>query len=681
MSSTEETTLRYSSCTPHRPKTRYHIVFEDFVDICVDIYNAHALRAFENATNQRIAYLRETYGIPETCLPHEDDLWVSMPYRALEVLTLKAVTKSTCQRILAEEAVEDMPPSLIELGFIRRRFAARRTNESRKRPLTTIYKDSDGEFILVDESGSFIDLDGLEQSAMMYGFGLVERQYLYCIEAVNTAIAALDYLEPPQPLPRCDEPTIRRCVPRPQKSSAATKEAAQETTSRDAQCDANRRSARTVARRGTNPYAISVNPHDSTDLADMSRAAHKNLLKMEKPVKQLHGPLYRDAIDATALRTATLTPETIIGLSSSILDVPAKPGEDDEEALQRWLADWYEPAVRLIAATSDLSGVLAWERIDLTMRYMATPGSPSWWQRGKESGLDWRKTKAPVTLRNVADHYFIQYADLRKQQTWWPEQTTPYDGPPPEYEAGYGGDTQPTPPIEAEVEELAPLMQSQATQSSEEPREPTTGEVVAMVAPVAVIEETTRSPGMNRATAEHLGRRIQRRCPGITLDVQPATEDASRVYVGIEVTAGQWFYFGGLSEWLRPSPEVAALIEKAVVFNTGMSVDVAAALIERIKDRYEGLIVKWCYAREDSERVIVSIEYARDVYWDLYDPGEWSRRTKEQQQLIEQAALYAATVSGGNDPPPQVESETNDTQGENRADHSSGAMQAAMGPS
>jgi hypothetical protein len=685
-------TILYTSCTPHRPRTRYHIVFEDFEEIGVDIYNAHALRGFEVSTNQRIRQLRERYGIPETHLPHEDDLWVPMPYRALEALTLKSVSKSVCQRVLAEEAVEDMPPSLIELGFIRRRFIARRTNESRKRPLSTIYADGDGEFMLVDEGGNFVDEDGLEQSAMMYGFGLIERQYLYCIEAINAAIAALDGLEPPQPMPRCEEPMIRRCVPpRRQKESVAAQKTAQETTSYDVHHDAKFR--RSAARRGTNPYnALSVNPHNSTDYGEVSREFDENRAGSKKPGKSPVKPVQpcRNTIDASALRVAPWAPETLMALSAAVLSIPARPTDGDEEALQRWLTDWYEPAVRLIAATSDLSPQLAWEHIDLTTRYMATPGSPSWWQRPASEGG--RKTKAPVTLRNVADRLLIEYADFdRHRNQWWPSETTPYDGPALEYEAGYGGEELPALVIEAEattlpdghIEAITEVEeeQGQAPDRDEKPREePTTDEVGAVPAPV-VVEEATRLPGMNRVTAEHLGRRIRERCPAMTLDVQPATDDGERVYVGIEYGPGQWWYFSGISEWLRPDPETVRLIEEAIAFNMGMRVEVAASLIDRIKERYPGLIVKWCYLREDHERIMVSIEYAQETYWDLYDPREWARRTKEQQQRIEEALLYAAALESGGDDPPQdvAEEETNDDQrSQDRATDPRGGLSGAM---
>ncbi|GHO99503.1 hypothetical protein KSF_095510 [Reticulibacter mediterranei] len=603
-------TILYTSCTPHRPRTRYHIVFEDFEEIGVDIYNAHALRAFEVATNQRIRQLREQHGIPETQLPHEDDLWIPMPYRALEALTLKAVTKSTCQRILAEESIEDMPPSLIELGFIRRRFAARRTNESRRRPLTTIYKDSDGEFILVDESGNFIDEGGLEQSAMMYGFGLVERQYLYVIETVNTAIAALDGLEPPQPMPRCDDPMMRRCAPpRRQKSSVATSSAARETTNSSGMpsSDANNRR---LARRGTNHiFAISVNPHDSTDIEDVSRAFTQNPIKMEKPGKPPVKLLYRDTIDLASLRTAGWTPEAIIGLTSFVLDVPAKPDEDDEEALRAWLLDWYEPACWLIIATKDEDPRRAWVVIHRHIRGMIS--GPTWYAR--------RTTPGPITLRNVvgpADptrplsgyNWRVVEAELDRA-AWYPNEVIAYDGPPlVEYETGYESVEPPALVVEAEATvlpnghvEAITEVSGQATESSEEPRELTTDEVIAVPPPVL-----RRRPGMSVGDVEALYGAILDAYPGLLIDYKP-------------VAPGCW---------------------------------------------------------------VIKVDLDESRCFDL-DWQRWQRMTPKTQQLIGQAALYAAALEGGgSSPPPQVESEEiNDQQGENRADHNSGALQAAMGPS
>ena len=57
---------------------------------------------------------------------HEVTRWSAsfVVFEGVEALTLKRVGHSVCQRILAEASVEDTPPSLLELGFIKRRFIA-----------------------------------------------------------------------------------------------------------------------------------------------------------------------------------------------------------------------------------------------------------------------------------------------------------------------------------------------------------------------------------------------------------------------------------------------------------------------------------------------------------------------------------------------------------------------------
>ncbi len=215
------------------------------------------------------------------------------------------------------------------------------------------------------------------------------------------------------------------------------------------------------------------------------------------------------AQSSVALRTALWTPETLIGLASHLLRIPDRATVDDPDA---WDRDWGEPAQRLIAHTSEYEPARAWERIDLTMRYMATPGSPSWWQRpAKEGG---RKTKAPVTLKNVADRFEIEYYDLGQHRNqWWPKETTPYDGP------AWEGDDQ-AQAITAQAAQAPIIVDAEITelaQDDEVRTEPTTGPLRSVALPRT--QGVVRHPaGMPLADAQALRDEIHAAMPELLIE-------------------------------------------------------------------------------------------------------------------------------------------------------------------
>lgn len=561
---TTETTLPgtpsiKNSCTPHRQHGRFHILFEDFVEICDDdVCNAHALRAFENATNQRIKWLYERYSIPESHLPHNDDLWIEMPLRALEVLTLKAQCKSTYARTLADQAPEDTPPSLIEQGYIRRRFIARAGDDLVTKPNTMIFKDSDGEFIVVDQHGDYMGDDGTKHSAIYEGYSRISRQYLYCIEKINEAIAALDGLKS-QALPRW-KPMIQRR----RKEEAAITDDAQETTipprsSDDATEDD---AIPQGARRSTSPRTpvvqiVSSTSENNTEFAGLSTNPTKGT-RME----------HCDDIVLQMHHNAAWLPETIIGLSSLVLAVPPRPADDDAEMMHQWIVDWLEPAQRLYAATSMLSPMLAWERIDLTERYMATPGSPSWWQRDPTDPRGGRKNKVPITLKNVADRYLSEYAEFRESQ-WWPGETTPYDGPTILYEQGYTGSSPGVEePRSAPLDDGNVVDGSVVTELPQVGTEPTTETLEAV--PAVRASPIRRPPrGLRRWAADDLMQRIHAEYPELRLAYGDLGND--RFVVGIEYAADEWHDIDSIGAWLYPSPETARRIVYAQAYSKAMA--------------------------------------------------------------------------------------------------------------
>jgi hypothetical protein len=138
------------------------------------------------------------------------------------------------------------------------------------------------------------------------------------------------------------------------------------------------------------------------------------------------------------LRSAAKTPETIIALMARHLAVPPRPDEHDKAAMERYLAQWYEPALWICHDTDDLEPRRAWEVTE--RRLVGMLRGPTWYA-GTNWGTVWK--------------------ELEKKQ-WWPDAMTPYDGPLlTEYLTGYTGVTQannetpvPEPPIVVEAPEV-----------------------------------------------------------------------------------------------------------------------------------------------------------------------------------------------------------------------------------
>jgi len=296
-----------------------------------------------------------------------------------------------------------------------------------------------------------------------------------------------------------------------------------------------------------------------------------------------------ESIDVGPFRTATWSPETLLALVSAVLRVPDRTEMEalgDEVAIAGYYANWYKPATRILAKTAFLSPALAWQRIDLVTRYMTTPGSPSWWQH--------RKTRAPITLKHIADNFNLQWSDLDQRQ-WHPEVITPYDGPG--YEAGYSGPSCPkireasaftgdaievvagsdfaqTPRITQKLEPgQADLEDNQAIEEG-----PRTDEVVAASPPPPSpqistaslpIEESPSLLGMQAQEAQDLADLITRQHPTIQGEFV-LLEDGSYA-IQIEDGSPHPLHIRHPYDWLCPPPVNQRRIERATVFGESLS--------------------------------------------------------------------------------------------------------------
>lgn len=387
------------SCTPQR-HMHYFTRRRDFIDICGgSLANADSLRVTEMKTNWRIKWLRERYGIDGDHLPDADDLWVAISVREFEKVTLHTYCKETFRKCFRVQTYEYDPPSLIELGFVERRFIARPGDDEGPtlRPLADLYEDERGRFLVVNERGEYQTASGGLASAVEIGYTKIERQYRYCIEAVNEALAALDEEEPPEPMPRW-EPVVRvkrygrppgRPPDKPQK-----KEGAGTTMTTTTNASRDRSAKESIAA----DLAQGGFPKTTTITATLGN--QYNIDSTTTVLSPPDGPLARPP---ALPHGVTWSPETLLELMLKLLPVVSSTADE-------WYEEWYKPADRLITATAKLSPAEAWQRIAWVILYMTTPGSPSWWQR--------RNRDSPIKPKHVADNFQVQYSDMLRQH--WP---------------------------------------------------------------------------------------------------------------------------------------------------------------------------------------------------------------------------------------------------------------------
>lgn len=179
------------SCVPMRPDFRTFVIRSDFQMIAHNNVNAVLLCVAEMKTNSIITYLRKRDGLPEGALPPEEDRWFELTVSEVATMTCGIYSRSTYANFLQPEGHKGIP-SLLLLGFLRRRFVAYR-GISPKPVDTKIYRNIRGRrYIVVDQEGCYRADDGTIHSAVKEGYTAVSRQFLLVIDEVNAALAALD---------------------------------------------------------------------------------------------------------------------------------------------------------------------------------------------------------------------------------------------------------------------------------------------------------------------------------------------------------------------------------------------------------------------------------------------------------------------------------------------------------
>ncbi len=453
--------------TMHRRNGRFHVLYDDFLDICAkDIVNASALRVCEVKHDQLVARLIDRHNIVEGHLPHEDDLWFDLSVRDVEYWSLKVRGKSSYARALASHNADKKVTSLVQLGYVSRRVVARPGygDDPVRRPPRPTQRDGEGVYLVVDAENGEYEVDGVLYHTQEQGYSRLCVQYRYNLDAINAAIAAYDGDDrPPRPLPRwkplysgssqeegrgeAHETTIHGG----QAPNGAGSGASQGGSSRMAGQSASFTNENITHVSGASS-SVATSAHTqrgvltpsgvgqqrpasdggvqrgtaaSNGARSLSKISHNKKERSKKKEslstvkKDSASPLSLSDEDFERLRTAPWNAETLIGLLSKVLYVPAL----SEISQETWQAECAEPAERLLAAAARLTPDDAWQKLDRTSRYMTQANSPSWWVRPVEQGG--RTTKTQVTLRNLADNLDLQYGDCCKQQ-WFPSETTVY---------------------------------------------------------------------------------------------------------------------------------------------------------------------------------------------------------------------------------------------------------------
>lgn len=506
-----------SKCTPHLKGWNYHIHYADFEAIN-DGYapDADALRGFETMTDLRIEELRMWQQLPADALPAEEELWFEVSGYGLEKWTLKVYRHATYDYSIAR---------LVGRGFLRRRFVARMG-----------YSTELPHIVVDDEDGNYHDSQGIQHNAMSEGYRVIRRQYLYCIKAVNAALAKLAGQSPPVPLQRIK----KRAASVP----ATTKSGTGSATTND-----HGFATVVVAPQGGTKSTKSFTVEDNTP----------------------------DSVDATSLRSAPWCAVTIIGLAAQIAaQLFVAP---DESAL--------DDAQALLDLTADMDPTRAWERIELHAWAMGS--GPTWYARG-------RTRKTPFSLRNIVTNWQTVEAELRKEP-WAAPSHIEYFGPPlfddaapGSYAAGYGGTAQPahntahalevvvrgehidartTKPLRAEdaptivVESTAQIVESDAQQASgndvQVSDNVTQGCARPSVESLRIDEQAAQ--GMDGRSAEMAIQRIQRDYPNAVIGLLETSPGL--FIVGVQYALDAWLDFVALREVRLLTEETAQLLAQA----------------------------------------------------------------------------------------------------------------------
>ncbi len=387
-----------ASCIPMRPNEGFYMCRSGLYGICLrDSALCAALRVLEVKTNTRIKALCDLLDIPDDLLPPEDMLWIDIRYQEFEDLTIHERGRTSFERALTDTPANAKHMTLQKLGFAKSRFVAYATSDEYAKSSLVKFTFTNRAFIVVmDAQGRYFDEQGQLCIAALDGFGEVRKQYLLLIDAVNAALDGI--IGTPPPLPRWQPPQ--------HDGGKQGGRVTQETT----------KSTDSLGMPPTNAVSIPSAQGGTPNAEDGTTFMHKDTIT-NKGVQEVSS-------DLAALRTAPPIPSTFLGLLSSVLAVPHRDRVSDAV----WQRDWQGPIEAWLKRGDIMAWISmghadwAWSNLEYVARYMATPGSPSWWQQ--------KRTKpTPITLRHVVESYDAQGKDAAARN-WIQPEATPYEGPP-----------------------------------------------------------------------------------------------------------------------------------------------------------------------------------------------------------------------------------------------------------
>lgn len=154
-----------------------------------DIASAAALQVAEIKTSEIVDRFRREY--QDGGLPPEEWRWFDITLHEMEVISLGMCRHSTYARTIADISPDRRRPSLIERGYLCRRYISH-ANELQPQGAAKIHRDIRGEeYVIVNAQGEYEGNDGMTHYALKEGFTSILRQYLLNIDMINTAINAL----------------------------------------------------------------------------------------------------------------------------------------------------------------------------------------------------------------------------------------------------------------------------------------------------------------------------------------------------------------------------------------------------------------------------------------------------------------------------------------------------------
>lgn len=588
----------------HSKRMHFHVSYSDYRDICDgDTANADALRVLEWQLTERAKRMQKQGLIPLGHLPHVDDSWIEASGNDFERETNGENSRSTySSRCLADKAPASKskkkiaPRSLIQLGYAQKRIVARpKTADGFDQPKTAIYEDENGPFILVlNKNGDYLGDDGKQHNARVEGFVTIAYQYNPQLDAVNTAIAVMDCVDPPKTLPRWTESvTVRKWrsgdpPPSAKRSEAVLTPIEPASLAADASYQASTKTYRGAQGVCSTSMKELSGSNDTRVLRVSATLSDPNSPNSQKPTVEFVPPskrtqLHRDTIDAEAKQSAKWTPETIIDLLSLILDIPARESVD----AKWWREKIEEPAEWIYEHAEHPAGLrYLWE--DLYRRATFTLNG-AFWKKSCPRPMPTNLVGRDKIAKQLNGWNWKTMPGDMDKESWNPAIEIEYFGPEPEpivdYQSGYAPqdaaetrqDEQETacpPVIDSSDQDVDESQNEPLSAEMEEERQ--TDEMAAVEAPKYALaaqrlKVRTRRPapaalGMSYDDAEALMAEVRAVHPSLDMRLDPQGDGSYALAIRYGRDERNEAWMRRVDEWRNQGRATQWLIESGLTY-------------------------------------------------------------------------------------------------------------------